>query len=184
MYRPASIIVAVVLVAGAALLIPRCTGRDADAPGATGNAGRSQSGAASKVVSTAQRSRVEPSAAATEAAMREAVSVLHQYLTALGTGDPEKYAPFWAGGKASASSDEADLRRLNGLMSLRIENGTPTTLDTLPVPQALEIPVTLRAALKDQPLRRYSGKYRLRKRIGDEGWEITSASVEISPARQ
>lgn len=186
MYKPALMIVAVALVAGAALLIPRCTGHDAETPGPpASNAGSSQDGTSSDVTGMTRGNGADAaSIAATESAMREAVWTLHQYLTALGTGDPAKYASFWAGGEPSASSDEADLRTLEGLQSLRIENGTPTALDSLAVPQALEIPVTLRAAIKQQPQRRYTGKYRLRKRVGEAGWEITSASVDVSPTRQ
>ncbi|MGI8561335.1 MAG: hypothetical protein ACR2J7_07875 [Luteimonas sp.] len=57
-----------------------------------------------------------------------------------------------AGGKPPARSCEADLRTLDSLCALRIHNGTPTALDSEPAPNALEIPVALRASLDDAPM--------------------------------
>lgn len=123
-------------------------------------------------------------ATARENAMRDAVSTVHRYLTALGTGDPAKSDPFWSGGRPPRTRNEADLPTLDGLRSLRIENGTPRALDGLPLPEALEIPVTLRAGMKDAPARRYEGYYRLRRTLDKRGWELTSARVDVAATPQ
>ncbi len=114
-------------------------------------------------------------------AMQEAVAALHQYLTALGGDDRHGADAFWASGKPPARSGEADLRTLEGLHALRIQNGRPTAMDSEPVPNALEIPVELRASFDDGPARRYRGWYRLRRAVADGSWEITSASIDALP---
>lgn len=110
--------------------------------------------------------------------------MVHRYLTALGTGDPAKSDTFWSGGRPPRTRNEADLPTLQGLRSLRIENGTPRPLDSAPLPEALEVPVSLRAGMKDSPARRYSGYYRVRRTLDKQGWEITSARIDAEPARQ
>lgn len=112
-------------------------------------------------------------------AMTRAVSALHAYLAALGGEDRAKADAYWAGGKPPARTGEADLRDLKNLRALRSENGTPSPLDSEPVPNALEIPIELRASFSDAPQRRYRGWYRLRRALSGEGWEITSASVDV-----
>lgn len=111
-------------------------------------------------------------------ALYAAVATLQRYLTALGGDDRAKADAFWAGDQPPADTHEADLRTLQNLRGLRIENGRPKALDSQPVPSALEIPVELRAGFEDGPMRRYSGWYRLR-RTGDGSWKITSASVDV-----
>lgn len=116
-------------------------------------------------------------AARRHADMQEAVSALHRYLAALGSGDSHASASFWSGGVVPRASGEADLRSRGPLRSLRSKTGIPTPLDASPVPDALEIPVELRAAADGSPLLLYAGHYRLRRRVVDGGWEITSAAV-------
>lgn len=111
-------------------------------------------------------------------AMASAVSALHAYLAALGGEDRAKADAYWAGGKPPARTGEADLRDLKNLRALRSENGTPSALDSEPVPNALEIPIELRASFSDARQRRYRGWYRLRRAVSGGGWEITSASID------
>lgn len=112
-------------------------------------------------------------------AIADAVSALHAYLAALGGEDRAKADAYWAGGKPPARTGEADLRDLKNLRSLRSKNGTPSPLDSEPVPNALEIPIELRAGFSDAPQRRYHGWYRLRRAVSGGGWEITSASIDV-----
>lgn len=112
-------------------------------------------------------------------AMASAVSALHAYLAALGGEDRAKADAYWAGGKPPARTGEADLRDLKNLRALRSENGTPSALDSGPVPNALEIPIELRASFSDAQQRRYRGWYRLRRAVSGGGWEITSASIDV-----
>jgi hypothetical protein len=117
-------------------------------------------------------------------AMASAVSTLHAYLAALGGDDRAKADAYWAGGKPPAHTGEADLRTMKGLRALRTENGTPSPLDSEPVPNALEIPVELRASFRGEPMRRYRGWYRLRRAVAGSGWEITSASIDVLPQQR
>lgn len=111
-------------------------------------------------------------------AMASAVSALHAYLAALGGEDRAKADAYWAGGRPPTRTGEADLRDLKNLRALRSRNGTPSRLDSDPVPNALEIPIELRASFSDAPQRRYRGWYRLRRAVTGDGWEITSASID------
>jgi hypothetical protein len=112
-------------------------------------------------------------------AMASAVSALHAYLAALGGEDRAKADTWWVGGKPPARTGEADLRDLKNLRALRSQNGTPSPLDSDPVPNALEIPIELRASFSDAPQRRYRGWYRLRRAVTGDHWEITSASIDV-----
>lgn len=179
---------AIVLLAGAALLLHRCTDAapDADAPSAGASSATTEA-AASGAVSVASAADAAAQRART-AAIQDAVSTLHRYLTDLGGADRAKADRYWSGGRP-ADAGEADLRTLGAgardvLRALRIENGAPKALDGAAVPAALEIPVTLRASLAGAPAQRYRGWYRLRRKITGEGWEITSAGIDRVPATQ
>lgn len=140
--------------------------------------------AAEATAALEQANLARQAAAARDQALQDAVSTVHRYLTALGAGVPAKSDPFWSGGKPPRPRNEADLPGLDGLRSLRIENGAPRALDTLPIPEALEIPVNLRAGMQAAPMRRYQGYYRLRRTLDKQGWELTSARIDAVPAPQ
>lgn len=154
--------------------------------------GASDAGVATAATSDGDGTASANDAAAAEAAeLRErirrhdealyaAVATLQRYLAALGSDDRAKADAFWDGDGPPEDTREADLRSLEQLRGLRIENGKPKALDSQPVPSALEIPVELRAGFEDGPMRRYRGWYRLR-RAGDGNWKITSASVDVVP---
>lgn len=118
------------------------------------------------------------------AALQSAVDTLHRYLAALAAADRTTADAGWAGGRVPARSGEADLRTLQGLHTLRIENGTPVALDSAVVPTALEIPVRLRVSRQGAPLKLYAGWYRMRRAISGDGWEITSASIDALPPQR
>ncbi len=146
----------------------------APTPAPAANAGQGGSPAAAEAAARAARERHVVS-------MRAAVATLQRYLAALGE-DQALADTYWVGGRPPERSGEADLRSLTDLRALRIENGTPTPLDSLAPPDAVEIPVELRISTRNAPLRRYHGWYRLR-RTGD-GWRITSAAIDASPPRR
>ena len=186
MRRPTGLIALLVLSGVVAFLVMRCSDDPRREPIDPGDA--NPIGLATDAPDAATIAGPDPAALAVadarNAAMRAAVSTLHRYLTALGTGDRSKSDPFWSGGKPPAASNEADLRTLDDISSLRIENGTPVPLDAAPVPDALEIPVTLRAGVKGSPQRRYQGHYRLRRKLDHTQWEVTSARIDALPARR
>jgi hypothetical protein len=171
---------ALLLVVGGVLGVRSCTRQEdvsTDAalrPPASTSAGRDASAGSAAADTAARRALMRRR----NAAMGAAVSTLHAYLTALGGDDRAKADAFWSGGKPPARSGEADLRLLENLHALRIQNGTPNALDSEPVPNALEIPVELRASLDDAPMQRYRGWYRLRRAVADDSWEITSATID------
>lgn len=118
--------------------------------------------------------------AAYAAAMTDAVSTLHTYLAALFKDDRSEADALWIHGRPGTQG-EANLRTLDGVTGLRVDNERPQPLDASPVPTALRIPVRLRIGGQG-PLRRYDGHYDLRR--DGAGWRITAASIDPSPAQR
>lgn len=168
-----------ILILGAIVLLDRCT-RDAVEAGATlpppsvavSSADPRGGADASTAAAAAERIRQR------DEAMLEAVTTLQAYLGEVGAQAWSKADPYWANDRPAANS-EADLRKLDKLRALRIENDIPKPLDSEPVPNALEIPVELRATVEGEAQRRYRGWYRMRRAVADGSWEITSASVQV-----
>jgi hypothetical protein len=107
---------------------------------------------------------------------RNAVSVVHTYVTTL-LNDPERAGEFWAGGRLPPRPDDAVLHTMSGIRNLRIDNDAGIALDQEDPPQALEIPVRVRISTDSGPVI-LRGWYRVRPRIGSSEWEITSASLQ------
>lgn len=110
-------------------------------------------------------------------AFAAAVSAVHSYLAALPRGEQGDANTFWTGGRPSPVPDDANLREVQGLDSMRIQTSVPTALDRELPTRAVEVPVTLTARTA-QGTRHFSGWYRLRPRVDGSGWEITSASLQ------
>lgn len=107
-----------------------------------------------------------------------AAGTLHRYLGALASGNLDTADVMWVGGKPPPVADDAALRAL-GRYSVRINTDAPKPLDADEFPsRALEIPVRLRMSDADGNVRNWSGWYRLRRRIGNDGWEISTASMQ------
>ncbi|HBK45534.1 MAG TPA: hypothetical protein DDZ67_03700, partial [Xanthomonadaceae bacterium] len=104
-------------------------------------------------------------------------TTVHGYLAALPDPDRDGSDAFWTGGKAPPHPDDANLRAIEGLRSLRVENGAPLALDSEDPPRAVEVPVRLTAGTHEGR-RIFTGWYRLRARVDGNGWEITSASLQ------
>lgn len=166
-------LVAIVLLAG------RGCARSIEASSAAGDIPPASAGATAAVESAPTAADPDSALVARRHAdMQDAVSVVHRYLAALGSGDSATSASYWSGGIVPRASGEADLRSRGPLRSLRSKTGMPTPLDASPIPDALEVPVELRAAVDGSPMLLYAGSYRLRRRVADGGWEITSASID------
>ncbi len=108
---------------------------------------------------------------------REAAATVHRYLALLQDPDPGRSDGYWSGGKPAPHPDDANLRALQGLRSLRVRNGTPRALDQQSPTQTVEVPVQL-VASSDSGTRRFTGWYRLRRRVDGSGWELTAASLQ------
>ncbi|WDS37390.1 hypothetical protein [Pseudoxanthomonas sp.] len=110
--------------------------------------------------------------------LRQAASMLHAYLGALASGNLETADAMWVGGKPPPAPDDAALRAL-GRYSVRINTDAPRPLDPDVYPsRSLEIPVRLRMSDANGNVRNWDGWYRLRRRIGNDGWEISTASMQ------
>ncbi|QWF18413.1 hypothetical protein [Lysobacter capsici] len=112
-------------------------------------------------------------------AMTEAVDELHQYLQQLGSGKREQADKHWAYQRLPRGNEEADLRALDNLRAIRIENDTPKQLDQEAQPEMLEIPVDLRVSLQDGENRRYKGWYRMKRNPVDRRWELIGVSIAV-----
>lgn len=177
--RPIWLLPALVLVAVLAIGVRSCVYPEPEtdtplSPGTTDVASAATQGAAADAEAARLRKQIRQH----DDALYAAVATLQRYLAALGGDDRGSADAFWAGGRPPRDSREADLRNLQDLRGLRIENGRPEALDSEAVPRALEIPVELRVSVANGPLRRYRGWYRMRRAVADNRWEITSASME------
>lgn len=153
---------------------------DAQATTSTQQTATQPSDAATSAVDAAAIEKLARLQDARYAAYSDATSAVQSYLAAVGAQDWKKADVFWTNQRPG--SGDADLRALKKVHALRIENDTPEALDKEAVPKALEVPVNLRASFQDgQPMRRYRGWYRVRKKVSGEGWEITSASIDAVP---
>lgn len=110
-------------------------------------------------------------------AFAAAVSTVHSYLAALPRGEQGDANTFWTGGRPSPVPDDANLRQLQGLDSLRIQTEWPSALDRELPTRAVQVPVKL-TARTPEGTRHFSGWYRLRPRVDGSGWEITSAALQ------
>lgn len=110
-------------------------------------------------------------------AMSEAISTVHAYLAAVANKDWTKADAYWTGGKPPPRADDHAVRGIEDLRSLRINNDAPKPLDSESPPRSLEVPVDLRVR-KDTGTQTITGWYRLRRKVGGDGWEITSASLQ------
>lgn len=169
------------VIAGLALLGLAFAVREATRPAAGGRAADQTTTTAAVPGTGAGRDAADGAAAmARVQAMTEAVDTLHAYLAVLFKPDRSEADGYWIDGRPAAAG-ESDLRQLDPVTGVRIDNARPEPLDDSTVPDALQIPVKLRIGGQG-PLRHYSGHYRMRK-TGD-GWRITSASIDLSPAQR
>lgn len=72
--------------------------------------------------------------------------------------------------------DDAALRSIGNIQSMRINNDPPIALDQQHPPRLIEVPVelTVRTTTGTQ---RLVGTYRLQPRVGSDSWEIYSATL-------
>lgn len=136
---------------------------------------------------TAQENSVDPALVSAEAqaaeiqarTMAEAVSTLHAYLGIVAGKDWDKANAYWSGGNPPPREDDYAARGIEDLRSMRINNEAPKPLDDESPSKFIEIPVSLRVR-KDSGMYEIKGWYRLQRKATDDGWEITSASLQPS----
>ncbi len=112
-----------------------------------------------------------------KATYAEAASILHAYLRAVAAKQWSEADGYWTGGKAPSQPGDASVRAAQDLRSMRIQNGSPKPLDQESPARSIEIPVTLHVR-ETTGITEINGWYRMRRKVRDDGWEITSASLQ------
>jgi hypothetical protein len=107
----------------------------------------------------------------------QAASTLHAYLRAVAAKQWDEADGYWTGGKAPSQPGDASIRAAQDLRSMRIQNGSPKPLDQESPARSIEIPVTLRVR-ESAGITEINGWYRMRRKVREDGWEITSASLQ------
>ncbi|WP_367345310.1 hypothetical protein [Stenotrophomonas bentonitica] len=103
-------------------------------------------------------------------------TTVHQYVVALLNTDRSVADAYWSGGRPAPHADDAVLRSIPDLRSLRVKTRLAVARDTEQPSRLIEVPVSVRAMTGDGPLT-YEGWYRLQPRADKSGWEIQSASI-------
>jgi hypothetical protein len=163
-----------------ALLVGGCScSRKPDPEPAPRATAQEQPAAAANPVDSAPASAEAQATEIQAHAMSEAVSTLHSYLAIVAGKDWDKANAYWSGGKPPPREDDYAMRGVEGLRSMRINNEAPKPLDDESPSESIEIPVSLRIR-KDSGIYEINGWYRLQRKATDDGWEITSASLQPS----
>ncbi|APO94577.1 hypothetical protein BJD12_05530 [Xanthomonas vesicatoria ATCC 35937] len=118
----------------------------------------------------------DPGDAQARAGFAEASATVQRYLGALPGAARADADALWAGGRPSPVPDDAVLRGIGDIRSMRINNDPPMPLDQESPPRRIEVPVriTVRTGSGTQQL---VGAYRLQPRAGSDNWEIYSATL-------
>lgn len=163
---------------GLSLLLGSCScSRDPDAKDAPASAITGPAAPTTSPQALAAQAADQQAVNAQAVAMSQAVSTVHAYLALVAGKDWEKADAYWTGGKPSPRPDDYSVRGIEDLRSLRINNESPKPLDNQSPTQSVEVPVILRIRKQGSPYE-IKGWYRLRQKVGADGWEITSASLQ------
>ncbi|WP_166745299.1 MULTISPECIES: hypothetical protein [Xanthomonas] len=119
----------------------------------------------------------DPDDAQARAAFAEASATVQRYLGALPGAARADADALWTGGRPAPVPDDAVLRGMSDIQSMRIMNDPPLPLDQQHPPRQIEVPVriTVRTRSGTQQL---VGAYRLQPRAGSDRWEIYSATLQ------
>ncbi|OAX87430.1 hypothetical protein A7D16_15510 [Xanthomonas nasturtii] len=119
----------------------------------------------------------DPNDAIARANFAEANATVQRYLGALPGAARADADALWTGGRPSPVPDDAALRAIGNIQSMRITNDPPIALDQAHPPQRIEVPVQL-IVRTTTGTQRLVGAYRLQPRAGGTGWEIYSATLQ------
>ncbi|MCC8555972.1 hypothetical protein LYZ81_19960 [Xanthomonas hortorum] len=119
----------------------------------------------------------DPNDAAARANFAKASATVQRYLGALPGSARADADALWTGGRPSPMPDDAVLRGITNIQSMRINNDPPIALDQQHPPKLIEVPVQL-TVHTTTGTQRLVGAYRLQPRAGSETWEIYSATLQ------
>ncbi|WP_238601289.1 hypothetical protein [Xanthomonas arboricola] len=117
-----------------------------------------------------------PDDAHARANFAKASATVQRYLGALPGAARGDADALWSGGRPAPVPDDAALRGIGNIQSMRINNDAPIALDQEQPPRRIEVPVQL-IVRTDTGTQRLVGAYRLQPRSGSDDWEIYSATL-------
>ncbi|WP_303638245.1 hypothetical protein [Stenotrophomonas tuberculopleuritidis] len=121
---------------------------------------------------------VDPLYAAVAAGSESPATLLNRYMLDLLNHNRAGSDAAWAYAPADPQrADDAVLRRLPDVRSLRLDSQTPLARDTTLPPRLLEVPVSVRAVTA-QGTFRYHGWYRVQPSADGRAWRIQSAQLQ------
>ena len=123
-------------------------------------------------------------AAADEPSAADAVAVLRDYFAAINSGNFARAYALWAdGGRASGQSPQGFADGFADTTGLSVELQAPSRVDAAAGSRYVEVPVTLRASLRDGGERQLTGTFTLRRAVVDgataeqRAWRIATADL-------
>jgi hypothetical protein len=119
----------------------------------------------------------DPNDAIALANYAQASATVQRYLGALPGAARADADALWTGGHPSSVPDDAALRAIGNIQSMRVNNDPPIALDQAHPPQRIEVPVQL-IVRTTTGTQRLVGAYRLQPRAGSDSWEIYSATLQ------
>ncbi|WP_343237602.1 hypothetical protein [Xanthomonas euvesicatoria] len=141
------------------------------------SASRPLDNAATGTATASPAPAADPTDAIALANYAQASATVQRYLGALPGAARAQADALWTGGRPPPVPDDAALRAIPNIQSMRINNDPAFALDQAQPPQRIEVPVqlTVRTTTGTQ---RLVGAYRLQPRAGSDGWEIYSATLQ------
>lgn len=124
-----------------------------------------------------------------EPTANDAVTVLRDYFAAINRGNFARAYSLWAdGGRASGQSPQGFADGFADTIGLSVELHAPGQVDAAAGSRYVEVPVTLRATLRDGGERRLTGTFTLRRAVVDgataeqRAWRIATADLrDVGP---
>lgn len=124
-----------------------------------------------------------------EPTANDAVAVMRDYFAAINSGNFARAYALWAdGGRASGQSPQAFADGFADTTGISVELLPPGRVDAAAGSRFVEVPVNLRASLRDGGERRLTGDFTLRRAVVDgatpeqRAWRIASSDLrEVAP---
>ncbi|MGF6418722.1 hypothetical protein ABH900_002205 [Stenotrophomonas sp. AN71] len=167
----------------AALVLPGCSrppalpgtaGAPAPAPGTNAASSGTDTGTDA---ATLQATDVPPLLAAVDDGADPPSVMLNRYVAALLNRDRSASDAAWTIAPGDPRhADDAALRQLQDLRTLRLHSDTPIARDDLQPPRLLEVPVQVRAVTANGTFR-FNGWYRVQPSSDGRAWQIQSAQL-------